>query len=166
MAAAGLAFLALAARWAWRNHRVVPPIVLLPAATQFVWFVQSSFWASFQEFVPFFHSLQYLLVAWSVQLKERMDVGRVRPSWRFVAGESLRWGALNVLGGALLFFGLPHLVARLGGFELAFATGVIICGVQIHHFFVDGVIWKLKNRHVAAPLMVNLADLVGPPPAA
>lgn len=166
LCAAGLLFLALAARWCWRTRRVLPPIVLLPAATQFVWFVQSSFWVSYQEFVPFFHSLQYLLVAWSVQLKEKMDVGHVRPSWRYVLGESLRWGALNVVGGAVLFFVLPRLAARLGGFELPFATGVILCGVQVHHFFVDGVIWKLKNKNVAAPLMVNLADLVAPPRAA
>jgi hypothetical protein len=53
-------------------------------------------------------------------------------------------------------------VARLGGYPLTFATGVLICGVQIHHFFVDGVIWKLKNKNVAAPLMVNIADLVAP----
>ena len=116
--------------------------------------------------MPFFHSLQYLLVAWSVQLKEKMDVHHVRPSWRYVAGESLRWGALNVMGGAVLFFVLPHLVSRAGGYPLAFATGVIICGVQIHHFFVDGVIWKLKNKKVAAPLLVNLADLVAEPRAA
>jgi hypothetical protein len=166
MVVAGLIFLLLAVLWCWRSRRVLPPIVLLPAVTQYVWFVLSSRWSSYQEFVPFFHSLQYLLVAWSVQLKEKMDVNRVRPSWRYVAGESLRWGGLNVAGGALLFFGLPHLLARAGGFGLDFATGVIICGVQIHHFFVDGVIWKLKNKNVAAPLMVNIADLVAPPRAA
>jgi hypothetical protein len=164
--AAGLAFLVLAALWCRRNRRVLPPIILLPAVTQYVWFALSSRWSSYQEFVPFFHSLQYLLVAWSVQLKEKMDVRHLQPSWRYVAGESLRWGGLNLVGGALLFFGLPHLLARAGGCGLEFATGVIICGVQIHHFFVDGVIWKLKNRNVAAPLMVNIADLVAPPRAA
>jgi hypothetical protein len=46
---------------------------------------------------------------------------------------------------------------------LPFATGVVITGVQIHHFFVDGVIWKLKNKSVASPLMVNLADLLRAP---
>jgi hypothetical protein len=127
--------------------------------------VQSSAWPSYQEFVPFFHSLQYLLIAWSVQMKEKMDVNHVRPSWRYVLGESLRWGALNVAGGAVLFFVLPRLVSALG-VDLLFATGVVICGVQIHHFFVDGVIWKLKNKNVAAPLMVNLDDLVRPARAA
>jgi hypothetical protein len=165
MAGAGLLFLILAARWSWQNRRPLPPLVLLPALTQYVWFVQSSAWPSYQEFVPFFHSLQYLLIAWSVQMKEKMDVNHVRPSWRYVLGESLRWGALNVAGGAALFFVLPRLVSA-AGVDLLFATGVVICGVQIHHFFVDGVIWKLKNKNVAAPLMVNLDDLVRPARAA
>jgi hypothetical protein len=43
---------------------------------------------------------------------------------------------------------------------------VILCGVQIHHFFVDGVIWKLKKKSVASPLMVNIEDLVGRAPQA
>jgi hypothetical protein len=38
---------------------------------------------------------------------------------------------------------------------------VTIAVVQIHHFFVDGVIWKLKRKTVSSPLMVNLGDLVG-----
>ncbi|HJT79048.1 MAG TPA: hypothetical protein VJ739_17765 [Gemmataceae bacterium] len=165
MLVAALAFIVLAARWCIRNRRPLPAIVLLPAATQFVWFVFSAGWASYQEFVPFFHSLQYLLVAWSVQLKETMDVTGARPSWRYVLGETGRWGALIVAGGALLFFVLPRLLA-VAGVELAFATGVVLCGVQIHHFFVDGVIWKLKNKKVAAPLMVNIEDLVAPARAA
>jgi hypothetical protein len=160
----GLAFAALAVRWCLRNRQPMPPMVLLPAATQYIWFVQSTFSESFREFVPFFHSLQYLLIAWSVQLKEKMDVDGIRPSRRFVVGESIRWGILNIVGGAVLFFAIPHLVSWTG-LPLLFATGVVIAGVQIHHFFVDGVIWKLKNKKVASPLMVNLADLLAPAPA-
>ena len=48
-------------------------MTLLPAATQFVWFGLGQRLPSFAEFIPAFHSVQYLLVAWSVQLKERLD---------------------------------------------------------------------------------------------
>src|SRR5262249_40302889 len=138
------AFIVVVLHWSWQNRRPLPLIVLLPAVTQYVWFVEGAKVPAFAEFVPFFHSLQYLLIAWSVQLKEKMDQQQIRPSPRYVLGESLRWGGINFLGGALLFFGLPHLLAQ-AGVGLAFATGVVICGVQIHHFFVDGVIWKLRN---------------------
>jgi hypothetical protein len=165
MWACGLLFAVLAVRWCLRNRRPMPPMVLLPAAAQYIWFVQSVFWESFRDFVPFFHSLQYLLIAWSVQLKEKMDVDGIRPSRQFVLGETVRWGALNLVGGAILFFVIPHLVSWTG-LPLLFATGVVIAGVQIHHFFVDGVIWKLKNKKVASPLMVNLEDLLVPAAAA
>src|SRR5262249_3785505 len=114
---------------------------------------------------PFFHSLQYLLVAWSVQLKEKMDVTGAAPSWRYVLGETGRWVALIVAGGVLLFFVLPRLLS-LAGVELAFATGLFLCCVQTHHCFVGGVIWKPKNKRVAAPLMVNIDDLLAPAQAA
>ena len=52
--------------------------------------------------------------------------------------------------------GAPHTVG------LPFYIGVTIIAVQIHHFFVDGVIWKLKRKSVSSPLMVNLHDMLEP----
>jgi len=69
----GVLLLLLVARWCVQNKRMLPPIVLLPALTQFVWFVLGAEYAAFNRFVPFFHSLQYLLIAWSMQLKEKLD---------------------------------------------------------------------------------------------
>jgi hypothetical protein len=160
----GAVFLVLALRWCLRERRWLAPVVLLPAATQYVWFIPGNGWASFQEFVPFFHSLQYLLIAWSVQLKEKMDKDHIAPGVNYVARESIRWGVLNVIGGAILFFMLPRLLSETG-VELLFATGVVLAGVQLHHFFVDGVIWKLRRTTPTSPLMVNLADMLGPKPA-
>jgi hypothetical protein len=161
MAAGGLAFVALAVRWTLREGRMLPPIVLLPAVTQFVWFVGGSGLAGFREFVPLFHSLQYLLIAWSMQLRERLDEGGQQPGLRFVAQESGRWGAINFVGGAMLFSGLP-LFASQFGIDLPIATGVVFAGVQIHHFFVDGVIWRLKSKAVSSPLMGNIEELLRP----
>ena len=162
VAVAGAALLFLIARWCMANKRILPPIVLLPALTQFVWFMPGSDWLSFAEFVPFFHSVQYMLIAWSMQLKEKMDLNRIPPSGTYVASESARWGLSNFAGGALLFWGIPHIVAG-SGVPLAFSTAVIVSGVQIHHFFIDGVIWKLKRKTVASPLMVNIEELLKAP---
>jgi hypothetical protein len=178
-------FLACAIRWMQQNNRLLPPIILVPAAAQYIWFVLGAGWASYTEFVPFFHCMQYLLIAWSMQLKEKMDLQQIPPSTSYVVGESLRWGFLNIAGGAALFFvfplltwavaqrvapsdvlaatrdlfihqGAPHTVG------LPFYIGVTIVAVQIHHFFVDGVIWKLKRKSVSSPLMVNLSDMLEP----
>lgn len=174
----------LVGRWCVQNGRVIPPIVLLPAITQFVWFVPGNYLAAFNYMVPFFHSLQYLLIAWSMQLKEKMDRENIQPSVRYVVGETMRWGGINMVVGWLLFFGLPVLISVLGGgtnaslewlhgfipwlylpqtgtgIGLQFSIGVFISAVQIHHFFVDGVIWKLKRTTVSSPLMVNLDEMI------
>jgi hypothetical protein len=161
MGLTGAAFLFFVVRFSLRERRVLPPIVLLPAVTQFVWFVLGARLSSFNEFVPFFHALQYLVVAWLVQLKEKLDRTGAAPSPRYVLSETGRWGAINFVGGIALFFLLPRLGAALG-FSLSFSTAVILAAVQIHHFFVDGVIWKLKNPRVSSPLLANLGDLSRP----
>jgi hypothetical protein len=215
---AGIAFLLLVLKWCVRNQRGVPLIVLLPSMAQFVWFmpILGGGWPAFQEFVPFFHSLQYLLIAWAMQLKETVDEGakapdapagipalgwclfnlvvafalarmndprvgaafavltlamyaaevfgqvRAMPSVPYALLESMRWAQRNFGVGVALFFLLPK-IATVYGTPEAVAIGVVTAGVQIHHFFVDGVIWKLKSPHVASPLMVNIDDLVRAP---
>jgi hypothetical protein len=158
----GLASLGFIIRWSLINNRRLPTIVFLPAITQFVWFVHG--WSGnahpgFYELVPFFHSLQYLLIAWMVQLKERMETKQIAPSSSYVWKESFRWGAIIFVGGALLFWLLPR-SATVVGFDLQIATAILITVVQIHHFFVDGVIWKLKNPKVSSPLLVNIEQLI------
>ncbi len=159
----GAALVLLIARWCWQRKKLMPPIVMLPAATQFVWFVPGSNWQSFSEFVPFFHSLQYMLMAWSMQLKEKLDLNAIKPSPRYVATESGRWWAINFFIGAWMFFGIPRLAAYYFGISQDFSTGIIVGGVQLHHFFIDGVIWKLKRKTVSSPLMSTLSDMTGAP---
>jgi hypothetical protein len=162
----GLAFLGMMIRRMVIERRVYPFIVFLPAVTQYTWFVHTSLWLSYAEFVPFFHSIQYIFIAWTVQLKEKMDARGIEPSARYVFRETTRWGAIVVAGGIMLFFGIPKLLAPYSSLSHYAVTGIIVCGVQIHHFFVDGVIWKLKARSNMSPMMVNLDEMIhGPQPA-
>jgi hypothetical protein len=140
-------------------------VVLLPLAAQMIWFIPGWTCPAFYMLVPCFHSLQYLFIAWSMQLKEKLDREGRQPSSRYVLSESARWGLLNFAGGATLYYYLPLVFSNLGDYSLNMATGIVIAGVQIHHFFVDGVIWKLKRKTVVSPLMVNIADLLGRRPA-
>lgn len=162
-------FVFLIAKWCQEQKRLLPPIVLLPLVTQLIWFIPGSYCKSFYLFVPMFHSLQYLLIAWSLQLKEKMDMQKITPSVGYVVKESVRWGTINLVLGVILFTAIPyglHYVLK-NVFELdypyVFVLGIMIAGVQVHHFFVDGVIWKLKKKTVSSPLMVNLDDLIHAP---
>jgi hypothetical protein len=162
MATAALTFAAFAAAWCLRQKRMLPPIVLLPALAHFVWFVPGTSVKTFFVIIPLFHSLQYLLVALVVQLKRRMDVAGAERSWRRIRVEALRWGTRNIIGGVLLFIGIPLLFVWL---PLPFLTvfGIVAAAVNIHHFFVDGVIWKLRDASNASALTINIAELSRPP---
>jgi hypothetical protein len=142
------------------DKRRIPLIVFLLPFTQYLWFMQAIHMPSFQEFVPLFHSLQYILIAWVMQLKGKIDAKGLSPSRRYTLIETLRWGVLNFVGGATLFWFLP-IIGSYSGVSLVFSTGIVLAAVQIHHFFVDGVIWKLKNRAVTSPLMANVRDFTG-----
>jgi hypothetical protein len=157
----GIILLVVFARSCMTARRLLPLVILLPAATQYVWFVAGGNLWGYQALVPFFHSLQYLLIAWAMQLKERLDESGAAPSRTFVRAESLKWGILNVLGGAMLFWVLPR-IAGLFGCPLRLSIPILFATVQIHHFFVDGVIWKLRNPRVGSPLLVDLGSLLGP----
>jgi hypothetical protein len=137
----------------------VPLIILLPAFTQYVWFVATPA-GQFAYTVPFFHSLQYLLIAWNVQLKQGLSDRCREPSVKFVWTESTRWMAINIAGGYALFWALPHLGSHFGK-PLVFSTAVMLAGIQIHHFFVDGVIWRLHYPAARSPLSSSLREVSG-----
>ncbi len=141
--------------------RMVPPIVLLPIVTQAIWLYLAADMPQFYLFVPFFHSLQYLLIAWALQLKEKMDEGGIGPSRKYVVSESARWGAINVGVGALLFWVVPMLASSWEPHP-GYAVAIIAIAIQMHHFFVDGVIWKLRNPKVSSVLKASLGDALGP----
>ena len=104
------------------------------------------------------HSLQYILIAWGIQLSEKMEVRHIKPSKKYVATETTRWFAINFIGGIALFYMLPNVGVALGYTSL-FSIAIIYAAIQIHHFFVDGVIWKLKNNTVSHPLMMTFEEL-------
>jgi hypothetical protein len=60
----------------------------------------------------------------------------------------------------LLFIGLPLCFAWL---PLPFLTiaGIMAAAVNVHHFCVDGVIWKLRDASNSSALMSNIAELGG-----
>ncbi len=149
----GLQFLLSACQRYVRNGERLPLVLPIVAVAQYVWFVVGFYYPSFYLLVPMFHALQYLLIAWVMELKES-------GSGRSVGQITIGWGVANIAGGAALFWVLPRTVASFG-IPLDLSVAVIIAGVQIHHFFVDGVIWKLRNPRVANPLTVGW-DLAAP----
>ncbi len=160
------AFLVVLAVRARRDRRLPPLLYLVPTFTQYVWFFVAGPQLTWVQFVPFFHGVQYLAIAWAMQLKtEKEQSDRRGKTWttRLLTWRTTRWYALNFAGGAALFYVLPRVVQHSTGVGRPFAMAVIFAAVQVHHSFVDGVIWKLRQKSVAQPLLVHVPALVPRP---
>ena len=135
--------------------------------------------------VPFFHSLQYLAVVWRYQLNvEAGEKAPLPPGEGFgvrekgaetaSTGAFAAWRAwlrsapaglarFILVGGALGFAGFwlaPVTIDALSGYDQAVfgATLFLFIGwtfINIHHYFMDNVIWRRENpetlRHLFTP---------------
>ncbi len=159
VAACGLALLFLAAKRRMRGQGL-PWILCVAPAAQFVWFILGPRSALFYPLVPMFHGLQYMFVSWFLHLQERRLEGAPR-SVSGAAFETARWGGWSFIGYIVLFLALPKLLAEATGLSFLFTTAVFTGGVQLHHFFVDGVIWRLRTPHLSKALTAPLSAAIG-----
>jgi hypothetical protein len=126
--------------------RIPPAVVVIPVVAQTLWFIHANV-TNYSYMVPMFHSAQYLLIAFVVHLDSRKQGSY--SSRKRLGAEMLGWYAVAVAGGAVLFKLLPwtaeQFATTAGG-----GTAVVLAGVQLHHFVVDGVIWKLSGTGASA----------------
>jgi hypothetical protein len=149
----------------WRASRRAPPlIVLLPAVTQFVWFLPGRHTAGFFPFIALFHGLQYLYIAWAMQMGLRLGRPIASRPAASIAWETFRWGWRIYVGGIVLFVAVPWLPFWVD-LPAGTAAGIVVAAINIHHFFVDGVIWKLRDTAIVSPLMLEARDWGLPPSA-
>jgi hypothetical protein len=160
--AAAVALVAVLARARIREGKRLPLLICVPAFAQWIWFMATPA-GSYRYLVPMFHSLQYLYIAWTVQVIERSQTRSEREKISrgalFLTDTTIRWAGINFVGGVILFWALPILFSGIGQ-TLAFSTGVVLSVVQIHHFFVDGVIWKLAGTSQPSPLAAHLSSVI------
>jgi hypothetical protein len=142
------------------NKKVLPLIILLPPIAQYLWFVPLSYVPNYNSLVPFFHSFQYMLIAWGMHLAERAQIQSQNKSSINVFKETGIWYVGVVFIGYMLFQGFPRLISMFFGLPVNMTEGVFIAGVQLHHFIVDGVIWKLRHKFVSSPLMIHVPNLM------
>lgn len=163
MAAFGMGAALVAASLAWmaRNRRPIPWIVAVPCVAHFLWMLAGAKLASFQILVPGFHALQFAMVAWAAEIHQQAGENPLRTSRRlFLWTRSARWAALNLGGSAALFFLLPQALGSIG-YDQAFCGAMILVMFQLHHYFVDGVLWKLRREGERSPLFTHYSRAFG-----
>jgi tetratricopeptide (TPR) repeat protein len=134
---------------------------LLPALTlfssQFLWFVfpaaislikglevpQSRYSSGV---LAVMHSAQYLWITSHYARREAAEEGSRK--WRLPA-----YFAVLVVGGIALFVPGPWLASRIFHHDFTASFLIFTAVVNIHHFILDGAIWKLRDGRIAALLL-------------
>lgn len=148
----------------WRRERRLPPFGPLAAfvVSIWLWTVYSSVDPLMRYIIPALHSIQYMYVVWLLKRNEAREAegpplfgreARVQVGILAASAVALAWflfrGAPSLLDGAL--------VLRASAGEEASNLGdtpylaAIFVFVNIHHYFMDTVIWRRENpetRHL------------------
>ena len=161
LGASGWALYSLGRRGGWKA--TLPTATLV--TTQFLWFLLPALieLASGKEvpqtryssgILAVLHSAQYLWITSYYQRKEARAAGNV--SWSFA-----RYLLILVVGGIALFVPGPWIVSRVfhADFGASFLTFTAL--VNLHHFLLDGAIWKLRDSRIAR-FLLNTPDSGAP----
>jgi hypothetical protein len=138
------------ARAAWSNGCRPPALVVAPLVAMFVWWVPATYNPVFAILVPFFHSLQYL------PFVARVEVSRHR---RRRARSATRQGvvvaAALMLTGWIAFELAPGAIDHANGRDdgVLVALLVVTVFINVHHYFIDHVAWRLRDPAVRADLL-------------
>jgi hypothetical protein len=147
---AGVVTAAAVAGSLWRTNRRVPPLLMVvPVVAMFAWWIPATYNPTFFVLVPMVHSLQYLPFAAKV---ERGRTAARHPERRAL-GRRLAVVAVVVgLAGWVAFEIGPNVADSLAGTShrvgLLFFTAMIPVGINIHHYFIDHVIWRAGEPEV------------------
>jgi tetratricopeptide (TPR) repeat protein len=137
----------------WRG--MVPSLTLF--ATQFTWFLLPTVLSLGEGFhVPqsrystgvlaVMHSAQYLWITSYYARREALAEGR--QTWR-----PLAYFAILIAGGIALFIPAPWIASHVFHFDFTRSFLIFTALVNIHHFILDGAIWKLREGPIAALLV-------------
>jgi len=151
--ASGWALASLARR---SSYRTTLPVLTL-TMTQFLWFLLPAVieLVSGREIphtryssglLAVLHSTQYLWITSYYQKKEARAAGDSH--WSFS-----RYLLTLIAGGIALFIPGPWIVSRVFHSDFAASFLTFTALVNIHHFILDGAIWKLRDSRIAALLL-------------
>jgi tetratricopeptide (TPR) repeat protein len=136
-------------------HAMIAPLTL--ALTQFLWFVlptllelRSAYQVPQTRYssgiLAVLHATQYIWVTSYYQRREARAAGQ--SNWSMPV-----YFATLVAGGIALFIPGPWLVSYLFHYDFTTSFLIFMAVVNIHHFILDGALWKLRDSRVASLLI-------------
>jgi tetratricopeptide (TPR) repeat protein len=161
---AGYGIIGLARQTGWR--KLIPSLTLF--STQFLWFILPTILSLIKGVtipqnryssgvLAVMHAAQYLWItsyyarreARAAEAKnEGTSTGKFAHDWR-----PLGYFAVMVLGGIALFIPGPWVASRAFHYDFTASFLIFTSLINIHHFILDGAIWKLREGRIAALLL-------------
>jgi hypothetical protein len=149
---------------AWRRTGKIPPAgVLVPWFAIFVWYAAVARWGIAGLFlVQLAHAIQYL------EFPARVELNRTSVNKAAVLGTHM---LLYAAGLVALSFAVTVVVPgpamsvvtdALGIARGSAAPVLILYFINIHHYFTDGVIWKISNPEVRRELFAHVERAATP----
>ncbi len=135
-----------------RPFSIVLLISLLLPLTNAVWWLALETVAAFA-WATIFHGIQYLAIAMIFHVR---DQTALPDNTRGPLYHSLRFYLLSLALGYALFYLVPRGYAW-AGFGLAESMLIVLSAINIHHFIVDGFIWKLRRDTSNSRIMESSA---------
>jgi tetratricopeptide (TPR) repeat protein len=158
LSAFGLSQLARTTGW----RKLTPSLTLL--SSQFLWFLLPAAISLIKGLeipqnryssgvLAVMHSAQYLWITSYYARREALGEGasgsaKTQRNWR-----PLAYFGVLVVGGIALFVPGPWLASRLLHHDFTASFLIFTALVNIHHFILDGAIWKLRDGRIASLLL-------------
>ncbi|MFT4824238.1 MAG: hypothetical protein ACJASY_003821 [Halioglobus sp.] len=129
------------------------PQILASWLAVYLWYLVLNFEPNAYLFVQLSHALQYLIFPLRIELnRSQPDVTKGAVIKQIL--RCSRYYMLLILAGLIVFY-FPDLLfggrTQVYGFALLVSTAV-----SIHHYFVDGYIWKISNKEVRSILFSHV----------
>lgn len=151
------------------------PLVLL--TTQFLWFLLPEllrnvttleFPATYSSagILAFMHCAQYLWITSYFAKKERSAVAPGATAGSVAGFRFWPYYLILIVGGIALFIPGPWVASRVFGYDLVESFFIFAALVNLHHFILDGAIWKLRDGRIARLLLGRNPPAVEPDGAA
>ena len=150
-----------------RTGRWPPLRAIVAWLAIFVWYAAIARWGLPAFFlVQLGHALQYLEFPARVELNRATQAAAARTAVHMAV-----YAAVLLTAAFLVILAVPgpamSLVANfLGATPNKAAAALVLYFINIHHYFTDGVVWKISNPEVRKELFAHVTPVAQPLPAA
>lgn len=135
---------------AQQSNKSIPIRCWLPWVATFSWYFLIDIYPYAFLFLQVFHALQYLIFPIRVEVNQ-YEAEHASSRRRLIAHAVLYY--ICLVGVGFVVFVTPQLLSYPG---LALFA-MISAAINVHHYFIDGVIWKIRNPEVRQSLFGHLS---------